>query len=154
MSQYKSLTIDFERIISDGLADLISVQKSLKYLCIAISRCNLNKIQNIPSLITRFPNTVTKLDLYLLYSHISLSFIVNFTNLQELQLSFYEKDIYPEGFKSLQYAIFPHLRILKIHEIYPGYESLMIFLQNNGKILKELYLDDCLGNHSKILSKS
>ncbi|RIA86052.1 hypothetical protein C1645_829880 [Glomus cerebriforme] len=71
----------------------------------------------------------------------SLSLITNFTNLQELELLFY----FNEDFKKLQYAIFPQLRILKIKNFSSEYEILVKFLENNGKNLKELFINNDYG---------
>ena len=136
----QSLTIEFEESISNGLADLISVQKNLKYISIIL----YDYLENIPSLIKKLPNTLTKLNLYGYCQFISLSFITKFTNLQELELSIYcEEDF--KDFEKLQYAIFPQLQILKIRLAYPKHELLTKFLEINRRNLKELYLSDVYG---------
>src|SRR5207247_649649 len=56
----QSLTIEFEEIISNGLSDLIFVQKNLKYF--SITKYNIS-LGNNPSLITKLPNTLIKLSL-------------------------------------------------------------------------------------------
>ena len=62
--------------------------------------------------LTNLPNTITKLHICGEGSHAPLSIIAKFTHLQELILSFCNKD--SEGFKTLRHATF----------------------QNNGKNLK------------------
>src|SRR6266536_4322363 len=100
-----------------------------------------NKLINtISSLMTKLPNTLIKLYLYGEYD-ISLSFIAKLTNLQELELSFYYNENFKD-FEILQYAIFPHLQILKIRYACPIYGLLIKFLENNGKNIKEFYIGD------------
>src|SRR5205814_7087713 len=70
----QSLIIEFEVNISNGLKDLISVQKNLKYFSIT----QYENLENISSLITKLPDTLIKLNLYE-DNHISLSFISKFT---------------------------------------------------------------------------
>ena len=82
-----SLTIMFkiDGIISNGLVDLISVQKNLKYLYIDIC-CNLSEM--VITSLTKLPSTLTKLSIHGKYYHMPLSFITGLTNLQKLKLSF------------------------------------------------------------------
>jgi hypothetical protein len=68
-----------------------------------------------------------------------LLFIANFTNLQELVLSFDYQDSF-EDFTTLQYVTFPQLRILKFTFACPIHELLIKFLENNGKYLREFYV--------------
>ncbi|GBC41477.2 hypothetical protein GLOIN_2v1784405 [Rhizophagus irregularis DAOM 181602=DAOM 197198] len=56
----QSLSITFENIISNGLIDLISVQKNLKHL--VISCYNGEDITNIISSLSKLPNTIIKFD--------------------------------------------------------------------------------------------
>ena len=60
-----------------------------------------------------------------------MSFIAEFTNLQELVLSF-DYDAF-EDFKTLQYVTFPQLQILKFTNSCPKLELLINFLEYNGK---------------------
>ena len=91
---------------------------------------------------TKLPdNTLTKLDLDGGNHYFSLSFIINFKSLKELQLSFdYDESF--KDFEKLQYAIFPQLQILKIRYARPRVGLLIKFLEINGRNLKELYLGD------------
>src|SRR5581483_6855085 len=92
-----------------------------------------------------FPNTLTKLTLYVENYRMPLSFITKFTKLQELQLSQLLYDHYHdpfEDFKIFQYAVFPQLQILRIPYSCPKYELLINFIEINGKNLRELYIDD------------
>jgi hypothetical protein len=89
---------------------------------------------------TKLPNTLIKLTL-LANSYISLQFVANLTDLQELQLLFG----WPEdfgNFEKLQYTIFSQLQILRIQEVCPRYELLIKFLENNGKNLRQLYIGE------------
>ncbi|GBC07850.1 hypothetical protein RclHR1_07730003 [Rhizophagus clarus] len=124
--------------ISDGLADLVSVQKNLKHF-ILTQYFN----DTISSLIKRLPNTLIKLNLRD-FNFISLLFITEFSNLQELELSFEYKEDFID-FDKLSYASFPQLQILKFQYLRPNNEALVRFLENNGKNLKELYVGVALG---------
>ncbi|GBB84832.1 hypothetical protein RclHR1_01140021 [Rhizophagus clarus] len=134
-----SLDINIITNISDGLSELISVQKNLKYLNIE----QLIQRNELSSLVTKVPNTLIKLKLCE-YNFISLSFIAKFVNLQELEFSI--KYIY-EGFDKLQDVIFPQLQVLKFTMFIPKVKLLIKFLEKNGKNLKEFYIKFCL-NHS------
>ncbi|GBC06216.1 hypothetical protein RclHR1_00670008 [Rhizophagus clarus] len=134
------LNITFNKFISNGLRDLIIVQKNLKYF----NLMQYNYPENLlPSLITKLPNTLIKLNLYG-KNNISLSFIADLKNLQILQLSFQSSENF-EDFESLQYVILPQLQILKIQRAFPKYDLLIKFLENNGKNLKVFYLGDIKG---------
>src|ERR1051325_1911354 len=130
-----SLKIKFTRVISNGLTDLIFAQKNLK--CLDITQLSEeNYLTQIIHSLTKHSNTIIKLRLYDFVE--SLSFITKFVNLQELILSFGCKII----FKELEYVTFPQLQVLNF--TYYGYlkwESLQKFLENNGKNLKELYME-------------
>ncbi|CAB4387273.1 unnamed protein product [Rhizophagus irregularis] len=129
------LEIIIDRNISNGLADLISIQKNLKYVSIT-QYSNLK--DTLPSLITKLPNILIKLNLTSA-NFISLLFITKFINLQELILSFdYEGQF--KDFEKFQYAIFPQLQVLRIRRVCPRDELLINFLENNGKNLKEIYI--------------
>jgi hypothetical protein len=93
------------------------------------------------SLMLKVPKTLIKLDIYSrIYCTPSLSFIANFTNLQELKLSFVLEECFVD-FKKLQYVIFSQLQVLKICNEFPS-DGLLIFLENNGKNLKEINMDE------------
>ncbi|GBB86997.1 hypothetical protein RclHR1_13450003 [Rhizophagus clarus] len=141
-----TFTLEVGRIVSNGLADLISVQRNLK--CFNMLLCYYQRDNNltniIPSLMLKLPNTLVKLVLFVRGCCISLSFIANFLNLQELSLLFkYDNFI---DFEKLQYVIFPQLQVLNISEEHPRVELLMKFLENNGKNLKEIYIGSCSDN--------
>src|SRR5438045_2743122 len=99
----QSLKIRFEKVIANGLAELISAQKNLKYLEMSQHGNGEDLTFIIPSL-TKHPNTLIKLDLEKL--NIPLSFIAKFTNLQELVLLLYYYFSFND-FKALQYVTFP-----------------------------------------------
>ena len=88
----------------------------------------------------KLSNSLIKLDIDGCY-YVSLSFITNLTNLQELHLSLRVTKHFGD-FEGLQYSILPQLQILRITCAYPNDELLIKFLENNGKNLKELYLSD------------
>ena len=132
----QSLIIEFERIISNGLTDLISFQKNLK--CFIIKQ--YDKLKDTSLLLEKLPNTLSKLNLSR-HNYVSLSFIANFTNLKELELSF-DDSYYFEDFEKLQYAIFPKLQSLKIRRSCPKIELIIKFLENNGKNLREFHVGD------------
>ncbi|GBB90368.1 hypothetical protein RclHR1_01730016 [Rhizophagus clarus] len=137
----QSLTLSFRGIISNGLTDLISSQKNLKYLYM-LQFYNYENLNDIIISLTKIPNTLIKLSIHgyggLRYA--SLSFISNFTNLQELILSFYNIDSF-EDFKILQYVRFSKLESLKFQFEFPRNDLLIKFLENNGKNLKEFYVN-------------
>ncbi|GBC10274.1 hypothetical protein RclHR1_00950011 [Rhizophagus clarus] len=121
---------------TDGLTDLISVQRNLKHFVMTQDDCNIGNTSL--SLITKLPNTLIKLNLYN-YNNLSLSFITKFSNLQELELSFeYYEDF--TDFEKLSYVSFLQLQILRFQYSRPNIELLMRFLENNGKNLKEFYV--------------
>ncbi|RIA97845.1 hypothetical protein C1645_871085 [Glomus cerebriforme] len=145
-----SLDLSIEKNISRGLTDLISAQKNLKYL--RISNYTDGSLKHIiPSFIN--PNNLSKLYFYGVINYISLSFITKFINLQELELSFDCNEGF-ESFEKFQYAIFPQLQILKIQNYILEYETLIKFLEKNGKNLRELYVDDDGGYSDNSLNLS
>jgi hypothetical protein len=73
--------------------------------------------------------------------YIPLSFIVNFSNLQELKLSFNLEECFVD-FEELQDVIFPKLQVLKIRDEFPDDGSLERFIENNGKSLKEISIGE------------
>ena len=87
----------------------------------------------IPSLM-KLHNTVVKLDIYGTECFIPLSFISSFTNLQELIFSFHFMKILRN------YNMLISLNY-KFHDLCPRVDLLIPFLENNGKNLKELYID-------------
>uniref|UniRef100_U9UDH6 Uncharacterized protein n=1 Tax=Rhizophagus irregularis (strain DAOM 181602 / DAOM 197198 / MUCL 43194) TaxID=747089 RepID=U9UDH6_RHIID len=96
------------------------------------------KTDIIPSL-TNHSNTLIKLKLEY-YQNGPLSFITNFINLQELVLTFRNRDYFHELSDKLQNVILPQLQILKFLCAYPESDVIIKFLENNGKNLKEFYI--------------
>ncbi|GBC06235.1 hypothetical protein RclHR1_00670027 [Rhizophagus clarus] len=139
----QSFTICFEEIISNGLVDLISVQRNVK--CLNMKLYDAITIISLTNIISKHSNTITKLCVSGNRQLIPLSFITNFSNLQELKLSSDCLD-----FEKLQYTIFPQLQVLKIEERILSVELLEKFLKNNGKNLKEI----CIGDHLLICSNN
>ncbi|GBC10272.1 hypothetical protein RclHR1_00950009 [Rhizophagus clarus] len=91
-------------------------------------------------LITKLPNTLIKLNICeYMYNNIPLSLITKFSNLQELELSLNPNKGFI-NFEELSYVSFTKLQILKFRYIQPNSRSLIRFIKNNGKNLKELCL--------------
>jgi hypothetical protein len=136
------LDITFKEVISNGLSDLISVQKNLKYLDI-MQYYECRDLTNIIPSLKKLPNTLIKFELYGYI--IPLSFITKFTNLQELILLYscdFEDSNDPfEDFIELQHVIFPKLQTLRFEDASPKTELLIKFLENNGKFLKEFHVE-------------
>ncbi|GBC08760.1 hypothetical protein RclHR1_08360006 [Rhizophagus clarus] len=137
----QSLNITFEETVSDGLKDLIFSQIGLKSLTLIQDHDDCSVI--VPSL-TNHSNTITKLVVHGVASYEPLSFIAGFINLQELIISF----DYRDDFEEIQNIKFTKLQILKFVNGCPKAEFLIKFLENNGKILKELYID----KHNNLLN--
>ncbi|GBB87590.1 hypothetical protein RclHR1_14050007 [Rhizophagus clarus] len=145
------LAISFEKIISNGLTDLISVQKNLKYL--KMYSYNREDLTDIIQSLTKLPNTLIKYELYGGRHYIPLIFITKFTNLQELVLSFHiytYNSNYFKYFEKLQYITFTQLKILKFPFGHPSVEVLIKFLESNGKNLKEFHI--CCSDNSLCLA--
>jgi len=129
----KSLSITFINHPSNELVEFISSQNNLKYLSLSKSLLTFTRLV-IP--LTIHSNTITKLSLRYFEP---ISFMVNFTRLEELSLTF-DNTV---DLGVLQYAIFPNLRILRFYHEHPKDEILIKFLENNGKNLKSLFLPGC-----------
>jgi len=95
----QSLNITFKAPISNGIINLISAQQNLKYLSI-IRYCCKDSTNMIPLILTKLPDTLIKLDLFINNHYMSLSFITKFTNLRELVLSF--RYSYNDNFKDFE----------------------------------------------------
>ncbi|PKY14904.1 hypothetical protein RhiirB3_427000 [Rhizophagus irregularis] len=135
----QSLTLSFRETISNSLKDLIQSQQNLKYLYM-FQFYNYENLNDIIISLTKIPNTLIKLNIYGGIHYSPLSFISNFTNLKELVLSFYNTDVF-EDFNLLQYVRFFKLEILIFQFEFPRNELLIKFLENNGKNLKEFYIN-------------
>ncbi|CAB4412406.1 unnamed protein product [Rhizophagus irregularis] len=137
MSYFKNTKNNIQKVISSGLVDLVSVQQNLKYMC--MYRFGLHKdLKDTINLISKIPNTLISINIYggRMHPNISLSFISRFTKLQELILTFYSNEPYRD-FSNLQYDIFPYLQRLEFKRECPDNDSLVNFLEINGKNLKE-----------------
>jgi hypothetical protein len=142
----QSLTVEFKDIVSKDLKNLISSQKNLKYLSLSRTRTysTANWSDIIPSL-TKHSNNLIKLKIHWRkYDYWNkteqLSFVTSFTNLQELILSFHHKDCFI-GFNKLLDIPFSRLQTLKFLYEYPDDNILIKFIENNGKNLKEFYIN-------------
>jgi hypothetical protein len=136
----QTLTIEFGDCISNGLKDLISLQRNLKNVTLIYSYISLlnrtSGMEIITSSLSKFSLTLTKLKI--IEYCVPLSFISCFINLQELILS-YEYDDGLSDFNQLQYVTFPRLKVLKFLYMIPKVGMLIKFLEINGKNLDELY---------------
>ena len=127
----RSLQIIVEKVISDGLEELISNQQSLKNLRIS-SYSNSSSLSRIFPSITKLPNDLIRLYVFDGTRYRPLPFISTFTNLQELELFiYYQVDEY---FKPLQYVTFPRLQTLKLYKESPNHKHLIKLLEINGGI--------------------
>ncbi|CAG8487419.1 8730_t:CDS:1 [Funneliformis mosseae] len=156
----QSLKITFEYNISNGLSELISVQKYLNYLELDykdyhsveseeyysfsdvsdksdLDYCRNHLDESQP--LAKIPNTLTKLHIDGRPCHMQLSFISKLSNLQELSLSIISKKGLKE-FKNLQHVIFPQLQIVTFEYRCPKVRYLINFLEINGKNFKILDL--------------
>src|SRR5687767_14846667 len=105
----QSLNISLNDSILNGLANLIYVQRNLKYL--SIFNPSRTYSINVTSLLTKLPNTLIKLNIRY---PIPLLFITKFANLQELVLDFYDMyDDVLEDFEKLQHITFSQLHVLR-----------------------------------------
>jgi hypothetical protein len=140
----KSLHIRFRCSIPDGLKDLISSQNGLKYLSLiqVDSDDTTDSLIGIVPSLAKHSNTITKLYLEKYFEPLSLSFITKFANLKELKLVFNSEDLIETFDDSFQYASFPQLQILKLYHSYPKGVVFIGFLKNNGRNLKEFYLNN------------
>ncbi|PKC10212.1 hypothetical protein RhiirA5_414645 [Rhizophagus irregularis] len=127
-----------ELYISNGLTDLISTQKNLKEL--EITHVSNKELKDL-ILLEKLPDTIDNLLICGRNHYMSLSFIAKLTNLKELRLAFFNNDCF-EGFKKLQYITFSQLQLLKFIEVSPRNDYLIKFLENNGRNLKEFYIND------------
>ncbi|CAG8634298.1 8598_t:CDS:1 [Funneliformis caledonium] len=135
----QSLKITFEKSISNGLTDLITVQKNLRHF--DVLKKYFDEDLDLTRSLTKLPNTLTKLHIDGCYLPLS-TIIRKLTNLQELVLSCDNED-----FEGIQHLELPHLQILEFKRKYPNSKYLIKFLEKNGKNLKVIDLGK-LGNGS------
>ncbi|GBC10638.1 hypothetical protein RclHR1_00980015 [Rhizophagus clarus] len=138
----QTLTIEFNDIISNDLKNLISSQNNLKSLSL---RLNYDMTRDVITSLTKHSETLIKLkinwrNLYWNRKEQTL-FITKFTNLQELVLSFHHKECFDGLNYTLQHIVFPQLKNLKFLHRCPEDDVLIKFLENNGKNLKEFYIN-------------
>ncbi|CAG8657768.1 13131_t:CDS:1, partial [Funneliformis mosseae] len=137
----RSLTINFRNNISDGLKELISFQKNLKYLKLSAGKCGEKGWTDIIPAITKHRDTLTSLQIDAFRVEMPLSIVTVFTNLQELIIScFRTSQVYSKVSYELQRANYPNLRILRIPFQCPSTETLTKLLEINGMNLYELDL--------------
>ncbi|EXX50340.1 uncharacterized protein OCT59_011418 [Rhizophagus irregularis] len=140
----QSLNIKFNKYsdkVSDGLKNLISSQNNLKSL--SLTYYESNHWSDIIDSLSKHSNTLIKLIIKGKDNHWPLSFIKDFKNLQELEISLSyvskEDDGYSdfEHFEDLQYFTFPHLKKLNINLPKKVEPIVVKFLENNGMNLVE-----------------
>ncbi|GBC08755.1 hypothetical protein RclHR1_08360001 [Rhizophagus clarus] len=138
----QSLNIKFNKHDDDmnGLKDLISSQNNLKSLSLAYYETN-HWVDIIHSLKVH-SDTLIKLSIKGEENHWPLSFIKDFGNLQELDISLIydnedEEFLNCKHFEDLQHFTFPHLRKLNIN-LPKIFKPIMVkLIENNGKNLEE-----------------
>ncbi|RIA99328.1 hypothetical protein C1645_811565 [Glomus cerebriforme] len=135
----QTLAITFKDVISNGVAKLISSQKNLKHLRLVQTFDGMCWTEIIPSLKIQSIE-LTKLYLSSYSVNVPISFIINFKNLQELVLSFKSERAFLDNFDQLKQVTFPQLKVLKFLDECPKVETLIEFLEINGKNLEELYV--------------
>jgi hypothetical protein len=134
----QSLEISYQNhFISNNneLGKLISSQDNLK--CLKLKQFYDYELIRISNSLKKKSNKITKLHLEsseILYNLLSLSFIVDFTNLQELSLLI--NCCNKVEYEKLNYVIFPKLRYFAIEGDILD-EILYKFLENNGENLEE-----------------
>jgi len=140
----QSITVKFDKFISNGINDLISLQHNIKCLSFVQyypdegeSDEDVEWGEEIPSLI-KHSDSLIKLKIRKGLCLTEISFITNFINLEELVLSI-DYIYFEDFFGELQDVIFPRLRILKFPYACPKTEILTKFLENHGKNLIEFY---------------
>ncbi|CAB4429305.1 unnamed protein product [Rhizophagus irregularis] len=141
------LHIEFKEDLSNELKNLISVQKNLKYVHILTNERNLHL--KIDFIIKELPDTLTELTIGV-KNNISLSAISRFINLQKLIIMFTTR-INEDKLIKLRDVVFPKLQVLKLLFKGLNYNFITNFLENNGKNLKELMMDECEGKGSLYL---
>ncbi|GBB92250.1 hypothetical protein RclHR1_01990022 [Rhizophagus clarus] len=145
-SNLQSLIIEFRNPISFGLSDFIFVQKNLKYLkLLSYKMMGRRTGLALQSLSNLFNPLINKLKLIGEDDRMKTFF----TSLRQLDLSFIRKI----SFEVLQNINFPNLQILKIRMIQPNDDLLIKFFENNGKNLKELYMDNIHNSLGLSISK-
>jgi hypothetical protein len=76
------------------------------------------------------------------FYNIPLSFIATLTNLQELKLTLLRFADHLDEFNEIQNINFQHLKVLKFSYVIPEVETLVKFLEINGKTLTELCFEE------------
>jgi hypothetical protein len=144
----KTININFVDSISDGITDLITSQNGLKNVKLTFyDTCDDDRIRIITSSLCKFSLILNKLEI--IGGDISLLFISKFINLQELILWINENDYddYDDDYKDpfddfdkLQYIKFSQLKVLRFLSLIPKVETLIKFLEINGKNLTEFQI--------------
>ncbi|GBC00283.1 hypothetical protein RclHR1_00380051 [Rhizophagus clarus] len=159
----QSLNIKFNKYadnadrVSDGLKNLISSQNNLKSLSLTYYNETNCWVDIIPS-VTMHSDTLTKLSIKSVENHWPISFIKDFKNLRELDISLIylsKDDAYSDfgHFEDLQHFIFPYLKRFNIN-LPTKVEPIVIkFLENNGENLEEFQCKSkCKNNSTKTVN--
>jgi hypothetical protein len=135
------LDMEFTQAVSNEVKDLITSQQNLKYLKLLCYNGE-EFTTGIDTLLAQLPDKLIKLNIQV-DGRIPVSFISKFMHLQEITITFEYPFI---DFERLLHVNFSQLQVLKFQYMYPSYDLLIKFLENNGKNLKEFYVDN--GNNS------
>ncbi len=104
-------------------------------------------MKDIIPVLSKHHHTLTKLHVFIVNQDTSLLFIASFINLQEHVISSY-------NYNELQHMIFPNLQVFRILYIslFSNSKIFIKFLENNGKNLTDLCINDYIKNNSLNLS--
>src|SRR2546423_15250174 len=108
-SNIKPFEIYFENDISNGLIGLISSQNNLKHLKLFKSLKSIGWAEIIPSL-TKHSITLTKLGLVSFGEDVPMSFVALFSNLQELLILYFMKNLILKILKNYNMLLFPNYK--------------------------------------------
>ncbi|RIA80430.1 hypothetical protein C1645_860274 [Glomus cerebriforme] len=143
MNYESSDDLENSKILNE-LKKLISLQNNLKNL--ELSASHGGDWTNIIPALTKHSNTLTKLHINSGYDDsLPISFIALFSTLQEIKFSYTTRTFGEKQFKDfnkLEYANFPKLQYLSIPYNCARPEYIIKFLENNGKNLKNFYIEE------------
>ncbi|CAG8672552.1 6974_t:CDS:1 [Funneliformis mosseae] len=143
----QTLTIIIENIVSNGLTDLISMQRNLKHVTLIAAYGSEKGWVRLITSLSKIPLNLTKLEIFGIDAKIPLICLNTFIHLRQLTLSFDDTNAFID-FHNLQHVKYPQLRILKFQYAFPKVEMLIKFLEINGKDLTQLYV----GCHDNLLN--
>ncbi|GBC00284.1 hypothetical protein RclHR1_00380052 [Rhizophagus clarus] len=158
-----SLNIKFKKYadnadrVSNGLKNLIHSQNNLKSLSLTYIN-ETNYWADIIHSVTMHSDTLTKLSIKSVENHWPISFIKDFKNLRELDISLIYLSKYDEyadfgHFEDLQHFIFPYLKRFNINLPAKVEPIVVKFLENNGENLEEFQCKSkCKNNSTKAVN--